>query len=163
MRVLGIDPGYERLGVAIIERKNNKDSVLFSVCLQTSSKLKLDKRIFELGVSIEDIIKKWNPEFLAIEKLFFTTNQKTVMGVSETKGAITFLGNRAGLKICEYTPLQIKIATTGYGKATKEQVIYMVTKMVSLDPSKKIKHDDEYDAIAVALTCLVSEYPQLGR
>ncbi len=165
MRVLGIDPGYERLGVAIIERSAGRDSLLFSDCLKTPKTSELSKRIYELGTRLTEIIKIWRPDALAIEKLFFTTNQKTAMGVSETKGAITYVCRSAGLSINEYTPLQIKIAITGYGKATKEQVIYMLGKLLHISEKEKIKHDDEFDAIAAALTGIVSikpsdNYPQ---
>jgi crossover junction endodeoxyribonuclease RuvC len=163
MRVLGIDPGYDRLGVAILEKKNNKDVLLFSACLETDSKQELSDRIFYLGQEVESLIKKWKPDTLAIEKLFFATNQKTVMGVSEAKGAITYVAKTSGLKIKEFTPLQIKIAITGYGKSTKEQIMYMTRKLLQMSSNNMPKHDDEYDAIAVGLTCLVSNnrnYPQ---
>lgn len=156
MRVLGIDPGYERLGVAILEKNKTKETLLFSTCLKTNKDLALSERIFQLGKEVEALIKKWSPDALAIEKLFFTTNQKTAMGVSETKGAITYIAKSSGLSINEFTPLQIKSAVTGYGKATKEQVIYMLDKLLKISEKDKIKHDDEFDAIAVGLTCLVS-------
>ena len=163
MRVLGIDPGYERLGVAILERDNGKDKLLFSDCLRTDKDQPLSERIFKLGQDVEDLIKKWSSDALAIEKLFFTTNQKTAMGVSETKGAVTYVARRSGMAIYEYTPLQVKIAIAGYGKATKDQVIYMLGNILKIDKKEQIKHDDEFDAIAIGLTCLVSEkagYPQ---
>ncbi len=167
MRVLGIDPGYERLGVAILEKDKNKNTILFSTCLKTSKDTPLSDRIYTLGKEVSTLIEKWSPDSLAIEKIFFTTNQKTAMGVSEAKGAITYIAKSFGLSISEYTPLQIKIAITGYGKATKEQVIYMLRNLLKFEqeknPPTKEKYDDEYDAIAVALTCLVStrfNYPQ---
>ncbi|MDO8493298.1 MAG: crossover junction endodeoxyribonuclease RuvC [bacterium] len=156
MRVLGIDPGYERLGVAILEKNKNKEILLFSDCFQTDKSEALSERIFSLGQRVDELIKKWLPDALAIEKLFFTTNQKTAMGVAETKGVLTYVAKSAGLTIHEYTPLQIKIAITGYGKATKEQMLYMLDKLLLIERKDKIKHDDEFDAIAVALTCLVS-------
>lgn len=163
MRVLGIDPGYERLGVAILEKKDGKNTLLFSDCLKTDKNKELSERIFELGTEVEKIIDRWSPSSLAIEKLFFTTNQKTAMGVAETKGALTYIAKAAGLSISEFTPLQIKIAITGYGKATKEQMLYMLSKLIKIEKKESIKHDDEFDAIAVALTSLVSInhfYPQ---
>lgn len=156
MRVIGIDPGYDRLGVAILEKKQGKEFMLFSDCLQTDKKQLLSERVFKLGREIEQLIKKWSPDALAIEKLFFTTNQKTAMGVSETKGVLTYIARAAGLSVNEYTPLQIKIAITGYGKATKDQVTYMLNQLIRLGEKNNIKHDDEFDAIAVALTHLVS-------
>ncbi|MBI3632343.1 MAG: crossover junction endodeoxyribonuclease RuvC [Candidatus Vogelbacteria bacterium] len=163
MRVMGIDPGYERLGVAVVERDKNSDILLYSDCLKTSPRLELSERIFTLGQGVGELIKKWKPDALAIEKLFFTTNQKTAMGVSETRGAIIYIARHEDLKIFEYTPLQIKIAITGYGKADKTQIISMISKLIKIPNHNKAKLDDEYDAIAVGITCLAcyrDKYPQ---
>ncbi len=157
MRVIGIDPGYDRLGIAILERRNNKDELLYSDCLQTDKTETISERIFSLGARVEELIKKWSPESMGIEKLFFTTNQKTAMGVSETKGVLTYIARCAGLSVTEFTPLEIKIAITGYGKADKSQVLYMLNKLLKIEDQKKKRHDDEFDAIAVGLTCLVSK------
>lgn len=152
MKILGIDPGYERLGVAVLEKNlgDRKEKILYSNCFKTDKKLILSERIFLIGQEIEKIIKKYSPEKLAIEKLYFENNQKTVMGVSETRGAIIFISRSAGLEILEYTPLQIKNAVTGYGKADKSQVYTMVKRLVDLPES--VKQDDEIDAVAVAIT-----------
>ncbi len=163
MIILGIDPGYDRLGVAILENQGDKNVLLNSLCLQTDKSLSLSERIFALGQQIEELIKKWRPERLAIEKLFFTTNQKTAMGVSEARGAIIYVAKSSGLAIYEYTPLQIKIAIVGYGKATKDQVAYMLGILLKINKKDESQLDDESDAVAVALTCAVSEknrYPQ---
>lgn len=159
--ILGIDPGYDRMGVSIIEKRSNTDySIVYSTCLESDRKSETSKRIFEIGKELKKIIQKYNPTELAIEKLFFTTNQKTVMGVSEARGAMIFLSQDLGLKVAEYTPLEIKIAITGYGKADKNQVYFMIKQIFKVD--KKIneketkKLDDEYDAIAVAYTHLIS-------
>jgi len=162
MRVIGIDPGYERLGVAILEKKGGKEILLFSDCLQTDSKSPLSQRIFLLGQEVENIIKKWQPDALSIEKLFFTTNQKTAMGVSEVRGAIIYIAQKSNLKIFEYTPLQVKIAVTGYGKAEKSQVKSMLEKILKIESNKK-RRDDEFDAMAIGLTCLVSTPPLLQK
>lgn len=155
MRIISIDPGYERIGIAILENAPNKEEVLFSKCFKTSPKLSLSERFLLIGEEVKNIIEKYGPKALAIETLFFTTNQKTAMGVAGARGVIIYEGMRAGLKLYEYNPLQIKIAVTGYGKATKEQVIMMTKKLVSID--EKINSDDEIDAIAIGLTCLASE------
>jgi len=150
MRILGIDPGFERLGIAILDKKNNqKENLVFSECFKTDKKLKLNKRIFLIGQKIESIIKKHKPEILAIEKLFFTTNQKTVMGVSEVRGVVIYEAQKAKLLIFEYTPLEIKMAITGYGKADKGQIMNMLPKLINMPADKK--SDDELDAIAVGL------------
>ena len=103
-----------------------------------------------IGEEVNKIIKKYKPEILSIETLFLTTNQKTVMHVAEARGVVIYEATCAGLKIFEASPPQIKIATTGYGKASKEQVMRMVKILVDIDNSKK--SDDELDAIAIALT-----------
>ena len=152
MRILGIDPGYERLGIAILEKNKNdkKERVIFSTCFKTSAKLDFNERLYLIGIEIKKIIKEYKPEVLSIETLFLNTNQKTVMQVAEVRGVVLYEAKCADLKIFEASPPQIKIATTGYGKASKDQIIKMVKMLVDVDPSKK--SDDELDAIAIALT-----------
>lgn len=151
MRILGIDPGYERLGIAILEKNNQKkECVIFSECFKTSAKLEFSERLHLIGTEITRVIGKYKPEILSIETLFLTTNQKTVMRVAEARGVAIYEAANAGLKIFEATPLQIKIATTGYGRADKNQVMKMVKILVKIDNEKK--SDDELDAIAIALT-----------
>jgi len=162
MIILGIDPGFERLGVAVLEKNKNekKEKVLFSTCFHTSAKLEFSERLLLIGKEVRNIIKKFKPEILAIETLFLTTNQKTVMHVAEARGVIVYEAICAGLRIFEASPPQIKIATTGYGKANKEQVIKMVKILVDIDNKKTRPNDhsvgresdDELDAIAIALT-----------
>ena len=152
MRILGIDPGFERLGVAILEKNKNdtREKVIFSKCFKTSAKLEFSERLNLIGEEVQKIIKKYKPEVLAIETLFLTTNQKTVMHVAEARGVVIYEAAQAGLKVFEASPPQIKIATTGYGRANKEQMIKMVKILVEIDNSKK--SDDELDAVAIALT-----------
>lgn len=152
MRILGIDPGYERLGIAVLEKNkgDKKEKVIFSECFKTSSKLDFSERLLLIGDEVNKVIKKYKPEILSIETLFLTTNQKTVMHVAEARGVILYEAIKNDLKIFEATPLQIKMATTGYGKADKNQVIKMVGMLVDIDNTKKV--DDELDAIAIALT-----------
>lgn len=153
MRILAIDPGFERMGVAIIEHKaGQKDSLLYSDCFKTSTKNSFNKRLELIGKEIENVIDKYNPRILAIEKLFFTTNQKTVMNVAEARGVIIYSSTIKGLDIFEYSPPEIKVAVTGYGKASKDMVIRMVPKLIEM--AKKTNSDDELDAIAIGLTCL---------
>ncbi|MBI3888328.1 crossover junction endodeoxyribonuclease RuvC [Candidatus Nomurabacteria bacterium] len=152
MRVLGIDPGYERLGIAVLEKDktDRREQVIFSECFKTSAELDFNERLFLIGEEIKRVIKKYQPGVLAIETLFLTTNQKTVMHVAEARGVVIYEAACANLKIFEASPPQIKIATTGYGKANKEQVMKMVKILVKIDEEKK--SDDELDAIAIALT-----------
>lgn len=153
MKVIAIDPGYERVGIAIIEKeKNGKEVMFFSECFKTSARLTLPERLALVGKKIAETIKEYSPDMMAIESLFFSGNQKTAIPVAQARGVILYEGARAGLPIYEYTPQQIKVAVTGYGKSDKKQVIFMTEKLVALP--KKVTSDDEMDAIAIGLTCL---------
>jgi crossover junction endodeoxyribonuclease RuvC len=156
MIILGIDPGYERLGVAVLKKNigDKREKVIFSECFKTSSKLDFSERLLLIGKEVNKIIKKYKPEILSIETLFLTTNQKTVMHVAETRGVILYEAIKNNLKIFEATPLQLTVATTGYGRADKNQIIKMVQLLVGIDNSKK--SDDELDAIAIALTAFAN-------
>ncbi|MDO8572787.1 MAG: crossover junction endodeoxyribonuclease RuvC [bacterium] len=154
MRVLAIDPGYERLGIAVLEKKDGKEILLYSDCFKTSSKLPFENRLILIGEELSRIIGVYKPEALAIETLFFNSNQKTAMRVAEARGVIIYASVSRGLTLYEYTPLQIKIAVTGYGKADKEQVSFMIQKLLGL--TGDARHDDETDAIAVGITCIAS-------
>ena len=151
MKILGIDPGFERLGIAILERGENQNhKVIFSECFKTSAKLEFPERLKLIGEELRKIIKEYRPKVLAIETLFLNTNQKTAMRVAEARGVIIYEASLVGLRVFEATPLQVKMATTGYGRAGKEEMIKMVKMLVKIDNSKT--SDDELDAIAIALT-----------
>jgi len=151
MIILGIDPGYERIGIAIVEKnKPNKERLIYSTCFKTSAKINFEERLFLIGQEVEKTIKKYKPKILAIETLFLNTNQKTVMHVSEARGVIIYEAIKNNLGLFEATPPQIKIATTGYGRADKKDVLKMVRMLIEIDENKK--SDDELDAIAIALT-----------
>ncbi len=156
MKILAIDPGYERLGIAVLECSNGqKEQLLYSNCFKTSASIQFNERLCLIGDELRSMLRNFSPETLAIEKLYFNTNQKTAIGVVEVIGAIKYIAKSSGLKVFEYTPLQIKSAVSGNGRGSKKDVINMVHKLIKID--KKIKYDDEYDAIAVALTCSASE------
>ena len=156
MRIISIDPGFERVGIAIIEKTFlKKDILVYSNCFKTTTKISLNERIKNIGNEVEKIIKKYKPEALAIEKLYFSTNQKTVMGVAEARGVIIYVATKNNLSVYEYTPPQIKVAVTGYGKASKTMIMSMVPKLIDVDSG--INSDDELDAIAIGLTCLACE------
>lgn len=151
MRIISIDPGYERLGLSVIEKeKNTKEKLIFSECFKTSAKLPHHERLTLIGRRIKEIICEFRPEALATEKLFFSNNQKTAMTVAEARGVILYIASSSGLPIYEYSPADIKIAVTGYGKSEKSQVISMVKKLISV--TKETNSDDEFDAIAIGLT-----------
>lgn len=153
MRIISIDPGYDRLGVSVLEKDlKGKEVVLFSDCFLTDKKESLDARIFFLGQSVRKAIKEWSPTHMAIEKLFFSKNQTTVMKVAEVRGVVIYEASQASVMIHEFSPQDIKIAVTGYGKATKEQVTKMTEKILTLTPKKRL--DDEMDALALGVTAL---------
>ena len=156
MKVLAIDPGVERVGIAVVEKIGGaKETLIYSDCFKTSSKLPHPERLTLIGTEIARIIKEYKPQALAIEKLYFETNVTTAMAVSEARGVILYEAARCGMPIFEYTPLEIKVAVTGYGKSDKKAVMYMVPKLIKLPDQKMI--DDEMDAIAIALTCFAHE------
>ena len=154
MKVIAIDPGYERMGVAIIEKTSREEVLLFSECFKTSSKIPHAERLKLIGQEIEKLIKKHKPDAMAIETLFFKNNQKTGMLVAEARGVMLYVASKLGLRVVEFSPMAIKIAVTGYGSSDKEQVTYMVEKLIKI--KEKIKYDDEYDAIAVGITYFAS-------
>ena len=149
-RVLAFDPGYERLGVAVLE----KNKLLFSDCIHTSAKLSFPARLQELGEAAENLIKKWQPDAMALEDVYFAKNEKTAMKIAEVRGMLVYLAASRGLQIFEYTPAAVKVAITGYGKSDKRAVALMIPRLVILPERKRL--DDELDAIAVGLTCLAS-------
>ena len=162
MRIISIDPGYERLGIAVLENlprvprgeSSGKEKLVFSECFKTSAKLPHHERLSLIGNRIKEVIKKWKPESLATEKLFFSGNQKTAMLVAEARGVILYTGSSLGLSVFEYTPSEVKIAITGYGISEKKQMMDMVKKLITVPPSLKLRRaeDDKFDAIAIGLT-----------
>ena len=157
MIIISIDPGYERLGIAVIQKKpKEKEVLLFSECFKTSAKLPHHQRLSLIGKHIKGVIEKYKPEMLATEKLFFSNNQKTALLVSQALGVIVYEAALSKTPVFYYKPIQIKVAVTGYGKSDKEQVTSMVDRLIKL-PAKK-RHDDEYDAIAVGLTHLACRH-----
>jgi len=150
MRVLGIDPGFGRCGVAVIDHNNGKDVLLFSDCIETPTTNTFHERLLLVGKAVEDIIERYKPTDAALELIFFSKNQKTALQVAEARGVLLYVLLRNGLEVSEHNPMEIKIAMTGYGRASKNQVMEMVQRLIITN--HPITHDDEYDAIAVALT-----------
>lgn len=155
MRVLAIDPGFERVGIAVLEKGVQREHLVYSACFTTSSKLPFEERLVRIGKELNRVIDEYNPDALAVETLLWNSNQKTAMRVAEARGVIVHTGVSRGLTFHEYTPLQIKVAVAGYGKAEKKQVASMVEKLLRI--SNTAKHDDETDAIALGITCLASQ------
>jgi crossover junction endodeoxyribonuclease RuvC len=152
MKVLGVDPGYDRLGVAVIEKQDGKEVLLHSECVETNKDASLHDRLLALGNAFQELLDEYSPEVVGVETLFFNKNVKTAIGVAQARGIILYLAKKAGCEVFDFGPQEIKIAITGYGKSDKNAVIDMVKRLVSNVPEKAL--DDEYDAIAVAVTAL---------
>src|SRR5690349_24634614 len=118
MKILGIDPGYDRVGIAIIEN----GVLIYSECFDTSSKDKFHIRLKQIGQKINTVIKEFSPDVMALESLFITKNQKTAMKVAEARGVISYEACLQNIPIHEYSPPQIKVAVTGHGGSDKSQV-----------------------------------------
>jgi crossover junction endodeoxyribonuclease RuvC len=158
MKILGIDPGYDRCGIAIIEKNavsktgTRKEVLIFSDCITTSPKDSIYDRFKKIGEGIVNVLKTHKPDALAIETLFITKNQKTAMRVSEARGIIIYEALRADVPVFEYAPMEIKMAITSDGTSDKSRMMKMIPLLVDLSGISKKALDDEYDAIAVALT-----------
>jgi crossover junction endodeoxyribonuclease RuvC len=152
MRVLAFDPGYDRLGVAVIEKQNGKEMLIHSECVTTNRDDAMPERMLIIGSRIEVLIAEFKPHHVALETLFFNKNQKTAIAVAEVRGIILFLARKHSCTVTEFSPQEIKVAVTGYGKSDKDAVTSMVKRLVSNVPETAL--DDEYDAIAVGVTAL---------
>lgn len=150
MKILGIDPGIGRLGWGIVEEKGSKCLSQRFGCIETKATLSVENRLLQIYTTLTEIIEQEKPEAMAVEELFFNTNVSTAMVVGQARGVVLLLGAQHKLPIGIYTPLQVKVAVTGFGRAEKAQVGQMVKTILGL-PSVP-KPDDTADALAVALT-----------
>jgi len=150
-RVLGIDPGYDRCGFAVLSCSGQGRSVelLASGTLRTSRADALPQRLHALGRALEQVIAQWRPDEMAVEPLYFNRNVKTVIEVSQARGVILERAAAAGVHVAEYTPTVVKSQLTGHGQALKTQVAFMVCRLTGVKQGAKL--DDEMDAIAIAL------------
>ena len=155
MIIFGIDPGYGIIGYGVIEKLGNKYNVLDYGVVTTPAKTDLSIRLNMMYDEIDAKIKQYNPDCIAIEELFFNKNITTAIAVAQARGALVLCATKANKKIYEYTPLQIKQAITGYGRADKGQMQRMVQILLNLTSIPK--PDDAADALAVALCCGNSE------
>ncbi len=152
MKVLGIDPGYGRCGMAIVEKEGGHERVVYSTCIETSGKRTFPERLSEVVDACVALIESYKPRALVLERLYFNSNQKTAMQVAEVRGALMYVATRAGIPMHEYTPAQVKLAVAGWGQSDKKGVARMLHALLKIE--KEIEHDDEYDAIAVGVTHL---------
>lgn len=150
MIILGIDPGIARVGWGVIDEKGGKYSPLDYGCFETYATSQEDQRLLQINEFVLELIKKHKPEIVAIEQLFFGANTKTALTVGQARGVIVLTAAQRNIKTVSYTPLQVKMALTGYGRAEKKQIQIMINSILKLP--KKITQDDTADALAVALT-----------
>ncbi|MEI6499079.1 MAG: crossover junction endodeoxyribonuclease RuvC [bacterium] len=148
-KILGIDPGTALMGWGLIQKVGKQMVPLKYGCIRTVANSPRAERLFHIYQSLSEIIEKNKPDCMAIEELFFFKNQKTIIGVAEARGVAIVVGSKYGLPVFEYTPLQIKQALTGYGRADKKQVQEMVRLACNLKECPK--PDDAADAMAVAI------------
>ncbi len=152
MKVLAIDPGFGRCGVAVVSKETGRERVIYSACIETFATEPFGKRLMHVVDECSALLAEHAPEACALESLYFNSNQKTAMQVAEVRGALLYIAARAGVPVFEYTPGQVKAATTGWGRSDKHAVAHMLIKLLQI--TKKITHDDEYDAIAIGVTHL---------
>ena len=149
MRILGIDPGYALVGYGIIEYNGYKPSIVDYGVISTPKEETLPNRLYVIHQTLKKIIEIYKPDVVSIEELFYFKNQKTIIPVAEARGVIVLTCKECGIDVYEYTPLQIKQALTGVGRAEKQQVQFMVKTLLGLE--KIPKPDDAADAVAAAL------------
>lgn len=149
MRIIGIDPGTGIMGFGVIDNQRSRLSIVDAGVIRTKPHQPLDERLMEIYESLNSIVAASSPTVMVIEQLFFARNVTTAMSVAHARGVAMLAGRQAGLSIVEYTPMQIKQALTGYGRATKQQVQEMVRLQLGL---KEVpKPDDCADALAAAI------------
>jgi len=149
MIVLGIDPGYAIVGCGVVEYHNNHFRMLTYGAITTEAHTPFNERIEKIFDEANELIQRFRPDAMAIEKLFFNTNQKTGIDVAQARGVTLLAATNAGIPIYEYTPLQVKQSVVGYGRAEKPQVMEMTRKILGL--ATVPKPDDTADALAIAI------------
>lgn len=150
MLVLGIDPGTAICGYGFVEQTGSRLVPHNYGAITTPSKMQIEKRLLKIYTDIEDLIQEYHPDAVGVEQLFFNRNVTTAIPVGQARGIVLLAAAKNNIPIIERTPLQVKQSVTGYGKATKEQVIYMVTKLLHLS---EVPHpDDTADALAIAIS-----------
>ena len=162
MRILGIDPGYATIGFGLVEADRAQLHMVTYGAITTPAGLPLSKRLYQIGTDMEDLIGQLKPDVISIEELFFNTNITTGIAVAHGRGVILYAAERCGIPLYEYTPSQVKMAVTGYGKAEKRQVMDMTRRLLKL-PSVP-RPDDAADALGLAICharSFTSRLPQL--
>ena len=164
MRILGIDPGFATIGFGLITVDRGQVHMVTYGAITTPAGLPLSKRLYQIGTDMEDLIGQLKPDVISIEELFFNTNITTGIAVAHGRGVILYAAEKCGIPLYEYTPSQVKLAVTGYGKAEKRQVMDMTKRLLKLKSVPR--PDDAADALALALCharSFTSRIPQAGN
>lgn len=149
MVILGIDPGYAICGYGVLQSRPGDIRPLTFGAVTTKSHTLFEDRLCEIYDDLQTLLQQWKPDAMAIETLFFNSNQKTAVAVAEARGVVLLAAHQAQVPIFEYSPLQVKMGVAGYGKATKKQVQEMTRRLLKLKTIPK--PDDAADALAIAL------------
>ena len=164
MRILGIDPGFATIGFGLITADRGQVHMVTYGAITTPAGLPLSKRLYQISTDMEDLIGQLKPDTISIEELFFNTNITTGIAVAHGRGVILYAAEKCGIPLYEYTPSQVKLAVTGYGKAEKHQVMDMTKRLLKLKSVPR--PDDAADALALALCharSFTSRLPQAGN
>ena len=161
MRILGIDPGVATVGFGLVESDRTGQRMLQYGAITTPKELSLAERLVQIGNDLETLLAQFRPDAIAVEELFFSNNITTGIAVAHGRGIILFTAQRSGIPLYEYTPRQVKMAVTGYGKAEKHQVMDMTRRLLKLKSVPK--PDDAADALAIALCHARSATSLLSR
>ena len=161
MLVLGIDPGYAIVGFGLLETERGKQRLVKYGVITTPAGIPIQSRLMDIERDMNELLDTFRPDCLAIEELFFNTNVTTAINVAQARGVILLSAAKHGVPIYEYTPLQVKQAVVGYGRAEKKQVMDMTMRLLCLE--QKPKPDDAADAIAIALCHARSSTSRLTR
>jgi crossover junction endodeoxyribonuclease RuvC len=151
-RILGIDPGLQTTGISVIECSlRGTYRTLYCGCIETLKDKKIEQRLSEIYSFINDIIFRFKPHCLAVEEIFFSSNAKTVINVGQARGVVLLCASNNNIDVFEYTPLEVKQAIVGYGRATKDQIKYMVKILLKINEDVFPKKDDAWDSLAIAI------------
>ena len=148
MLILGVDPGTNATGYGIIAKNGSRASHVNSGVIRPARAASLSRRLWEVHAGLDSVVREHQPDVMVVESLFHGHNSQSLMKLSQVRGVILLLGETHGLEIFEYTPMEIKMGLTGYGRADKSQMVYMVSRVLDLP---KLRSADEADALAMAV------------
>lgn len=149
MRILGIDPGYAIVGFGVVDYDGVRFRAVEYGSILTEAHVPFDKRLCSIDEDMQEVLRRFQPDCMAIERLYFTTNQKTAIDVAQARGILVLAAAKKQLPVFEYTPLQVKQSVVGYGKAEKRQVMDMTRRILNLEQIPR--PDDAADALAIAI------------